>query len=251
MKRILLFFLFVGILFSYNVTLAQASEPFFTNADEMPFFAGCEKKNKKVKRTCSNQALVEFISDNLVYPESAKETRIEGTVYVSFIIDKSGTLKESNIIRDIGGGCGEAALQVLATMPRWEPGIKDGEAVNIKLNLPIHFALTSGNNSKNDLYKIQWGQIRSPKITRDELTTNLNNEIIVRDEFGNTLELSNLTFSYERNKFFIDARSNGEINEKMLKVVKKAKKGGLFIVSATIQDKGNFIDVDQEFEIIK
>jgi len=249
MKRTLLFILFLEILFSYNVIIAQPSEPFFTNADEMPFFAGC--KSKKGKRACSNQALVQFISDNLVYPESAKETRIEGTVYVSFIIDQSGALTESNIIRDIGGGCGEAALQVLASMPKWEPGIKDGEPVNIKLNLPIHFALTSGNNNKNDLYKIQWGQIRTPQITNDELTRNLKEKIIVRDEFGNTLALSNLTFSYERNKFFIEARSNGEINERMQKVIKKAKRGGLFVVSATIQDKGNFIDVDQEFEIIK
>ena len=251
MKRTLLFILFLELLFSYKVVLAQSSEPFFTDADEMPFFAGCENKNKKGKRTCSNQALVQFISDNLVYPESAKETRIEGTVYVSFIIDKSGALTEPDIIRDIGAGCGEAALQVLASMPRWEPGIKDGEAVNIKLNLPIHFALKSGNNSKSDLYKIQWGQIHSPKITKEELAANLNEKIIVRDEFGNTLELSNLTFSYERNKFYIDARSNGEVNERMQKVIKKAKKGGLFVISATIQDKGNFIDVDQEFEIIR
>ena len=60
-----------------------------------------------------SQRLGDFIRKNTVYPELAKEIGIEGTVYVSFIIDEKGQIESSKILKGIGGGCSEEATRVV------------------------------------------------------------------------------------------------------------------------------------------
>lgn len=63
-------------------------------------------------------SLYGFISSRLVYPAEAKANGIEGKVYLQFVVEKDGSLSCFRLIRDIGGGCGQAALEVLKQMPR-------------------------------------------------------------------------------------------------------------------------------------
>ncbi|MBP9990091.1 MAG: energy transducer TonB [Bacteroidales bacterium] len=86
-------------------------------------------------------ALYAYLRDHIKYPTVAKETGITGKVYVSFIVEKDGSITDLKLMRDIGGGCGQEALRVVRSMPKWTPGKQQGRAVRVKFNLPISFNL--------------------------------------------------------------------------------------------------------------
>lgn len=86
-------------------------------------------------------ARVKFLAENLKYPPQARENGIQGTVFVTFVVGKSGTISEAKIIRGIGGGCDEEAIRVVRMMPSWIPGKQNGRQVPVQFNLPIKFSL--------------------------------------------------------------------------------------------------------------
>ncbi|MEM6967026.1 MAG: energy transducer TonB [Bacteroidota bacterium] len=225
------------------------------HADQMPYFSGCKKmKNgSEKKRNCSNELLVAFLADHVQYPDSAKVADVEGTVYVSFIIDEAGKVTNPAIIRDIGYGCGKAAIEVLKKMPDWEPGKHEGKKVKVKLNLPIHFYLKSGipNPTESDDYKITWGTMKGKRVSVKDLKNNLGKIIMVRDRFGDPVPYEELTFSYKRKKQFASATSHGTLDKKLKRIVKKAKSGGLFYVEVLVHDGNKKIKVGREFELVE
>lgn len=252
MKKIYISLLLISFLFSNNF-FAQTKA--LVHAEQMPYFSGCEKYKykKEKKRVCSDERMVSFLAFNVEYPEEAKAAGTEGTVYVSFIIDEEGRMTEPSIIRDIGHGCGEAAIDVLKKMPKWEPGKNKGEVVKVKLNLPIHFYLKSGvsNPLESDDYKITWGTLKGNKISIKELKANLEKIIMVRDRFGEPVVFDELNFSYQRKKNFQTATSNGVLNKKQKKIVKKVKAGGKFYIGVVVQDGNRKVKVGREFELVE
>lgn len=82
-----------------------------------------------------------FIQKNLIYPEKAKAEGIEGRVFITFTIEKDGSVSNVKILRGIGGGCDEAAKEVVEKMPKWKPGTQRGKPVRVQFNLPIKFEL--------------------------------------------------------------------------------------------------------------
>jgi protein TonB len=99
--------------------------------EEMPKFKGGEEE------------LLKFIVSNIKYPEIAKRTGIEGKVFVSFVISKTGNIINAKIDKSIGGGCEEEALRIISNMPSWNPGKQNGVPVNVKVTIPIYFKLKS------------------------------------------------------------------------------------------------------------
>ncbi|MCC5927663.1 MAG: energy transducer TonB [Cyclobacteriaceae bacterium] len=87
------------------------------------------------------QQLYRFISREMRYPEEARQSGIGGKVFVEFIIDKDGLVKDIRTVKGIGYGCDEEAERVLTGMPAWQPGMQRGQAVAVKMILPITFAL--------------------------------------------------------------------------------------------------------------
>lgn len=87
------------------------------------------------------EAMTKFITDNLKYPQLALENAIEGRVYVTFVVDTDGTVKNVRVLRDIGGGCGREAVRVVEMMPKWIPGKQRGKPVCSQFNLPVKFVL--------------------------------------------------------------------------------------------------------------
>ena len=88
-------------------------------------------------------ALMQYLARNTVYPKIAKEAGISGTVYITFVIEKDGSVSSIAVLREVGGGCTEEALRVVSEMPRWEPGKQRGKPVRVSLSLPISFKLIS------------------------------------------------------------------------------------------------------------
>ena len=102
----------------------------FTFVEEMPGFPGGDQK------------LMEYLQKNIKYPMIAKENGIQGRIYVTFVVDKDGKIKDSKILRGgLGGGLEEEALRVVRSMPDWKPGKQNGRAVQVQYNLPIIFTL--------------------------------------------------------------------------------------------------------------
>jgi len=88
-----------------------------------------------------DEARVKFIYHNLQYPSDAKAKRIQGTVFVTFVIDTAGNVRDAEILKGMGYGCDEEALRVVRLMPRWNPGKQSGKAVRVQFNMAIKFSL--------------------------------------------------------------------------------------------------------------
>ncbi|MBR5778348.1 MAG: energy transducer TonB [Bacteroidales bacterium] len=82
-----------------------------------------------------------FISRNIKYPEEALKNNVSGNVYVTFVVEKDGQITSTRLLRDIGAGCGQEALRVVRSMPKWKPGTSQGKPKRVQFNLPFVFTL--------------------------------------------------------------------------------------------------------------
>ena len=82
-----------------------------------------------------------YIAQNVKYPEEAKKNGVQGKVFVQFVVDKDGTLTEVKAVKGIGGGCDEEAVRVIKNSIAWNPGLQGGQAVNVRMIVPITFKL--------------------------------------------------------------------------------------------------------------
>lgn len=86
-------------------------------------------------------ALYTFLNDNIQYPRAARESNIQGTVYVKFVVWNDGSIRDATVLRGIGFGCDEEALRVVKMMPKWSPGLQRTMPVNVQMVLPVKFVL--------------------------------------------------------------------------------------------------------------
>ncbi|WP_194778119.1 M56 family metallopeptidase [Pararhodonellum marinum] len=98
-----------------------------------------------------------FIKENLRYPEKAKEMGIEGTVYLTFVVEKSGEIGDLGVLRGIGGGADEEAMRVVQSSPKWTPGSQRGRDVAVRIRLPVRFQLPQKENTTEKF--AEWMQI--------------------------------------------------------------------------------------------
>jgi protein TonB len=98
-------------------------------AEVMPEFPG------------GQEAMFKYIGQELKYPDLAVDNGIQGVVYVTFVVERDGTISEAKVLRGIGGGCDQEAQRVVQGMPAWTPGTQDGKPVRVQFNLPLRFKL--------------------------------------------------------------------------------------------------------------
>lgn len=105
------------------------ADSIFFVAQQMPSFPGGDRE------------LFKFLSKNLKYPESARQAGISGTVYLKFIVERSGELSHFTVMRGIDGECNTEAIRVLKSSPVWNPGMHKGKPVRVQFVMPVKFAL--------------------------------------------------------------------------------------------------------------
>ena len=71
----------------------------------------------------------------------ARESGIQGRVFVTFVVERDGSVTDVRVLRGIGGGCDEEAIRVIKNMPKWNPGKQRGKSVRVQFNMPILFKL--------------------------------------------------------------------------------------------------------------
>ena len=104
-------------------------EEIFVSVEKMPEFPGGETE------------LYKYLNKNLKYPDIAKEQNLQGRVFITFVVEKDGSIANPKVARDIGGGCGEEALRVVRAMPKWTPGKQRTQTVRVQYTLPVIFQL--------------------------------------------------------------------------------------------------------------
>ena len=92
-----------------------------------------------VKFRGGESALLQFISQNLVYPVIAQEQEIQGSVILEFVVEKDGSIGDVKVIKSLSKECDQAAIDVVRKLPRFAPAKKQGKPVAVKFRLPIRF----------------------------------------------------------------------------------------------------------------
>ena len=110
---------------------AAQDEKVFTVVEEQPEFNG------------GYDAMMAFIRENLRYPADARQQGVEGTVYVSFIVETDGRVTSPKIIRGISPACDDEVVRIMELMPKWKPGKQSGQDVRVRFVLPIKFSLNN------------------------------------------------------------------------------------------------------------
>ena len=149
MKQLLSgFTLFIALFLLHSMQAQTTDTTVYTVLEEMPRFPACEQLDTTidVKNECAQRSLLAFVNRTVVYPMEARQNGNEGTVVVTFIVEPDGSLTSPNIVKDIGGGCGLAVLDVVQLMNqqqiRWVPGKKGGAPVRARYSLPVKFKIT-------------------------------------------------------------------------------------------------------------
>ncbi|WP_244828089.1 energy transducer TonB [Carboxylicivirga sediminis] len=113
----------------YGAKPIDDSEPLYFIVEQMPVFPGGE------------QGLRKYISQSVKYPVEAQKMRAQGRVYISFVVDKNGNLKDIKVARSVDYNLDKEALRVISNMPKWIPGYLNGEPVDVSYTIPINFIL--------------------------------------------------------------------------------------------------------------
>lgn len=134
----------IGFMLNKKVSVSSGSDSVnsgqvFTLVQQMPKFVG---------------NLNDYLSTNIHYPEAERRMNITGTVYITFVIEKDGSVSGVRVLRGVPGGPGldAEAVRVVSIMPTWIPGTQNGHLVRVQFNLPIHFELRDVPKNSNSIY---------------------------------------------------------------------------------------------------
>ena len=107
----------------------EAEPEIFINAEVMPSFPG------------GTAALYKIISENVKYPQTAKDNGVTGKVIVRFVINQKGMVENAYVYRGIDPLLDQEAIRVIESLPRWNPGTQRGKPVKLWFTMPINFQL--------------------------------------------------------------------------------------------------------------
>ncbi|MBK7106219.1 MAG: energy transducer TonB [Ignavibacteriae bacterium] len=83
---------------------------------------------------------IQGIQEKIVYPEIAKRAGVQGRVYIKAFVDEGGTVQKAEVIKGIGAGCDEAAVEAVMKT-KFKPGKQRGKPVRVQVSIPILFKL--------------------------------------------------------------------------------------------------------------
>ncbi len=121
-----------------DYTPVMQDEPVFTVVEEMPKFPG------------GNEALTKYMMSSIKYPENARKNGIQGTVFVTFVVEKDGRISNARVLKGVDKELDEEALRVVNAMPNWKPGKEKGKPVKVQFNLPVAYKLDKEAGKKQD-----------------------------------------------------------------------------------------------------
>jgi len=84
-----------------------------------------------------------YLANNIKYPEKERNSNITGTVFITFVVEKDGSVSGVKVLRGVPGGPGldAEAVRVITATPKWKPGQQNGQPVRVQYSIPIRFKL--------------------------------------------------------------------------------------------------------------
>ena len=107
----------------------QSTDKIFDVVEEMPQFPG------------GLSDMLKYISKNIQYPTTAKENGVQGSVVVSFIVERDGSLSDVKVRKGLIPSLDNEAIRLINSMPKWNPGKQNGVKVRVKYTVPVIFRL--------------------------------------------------------------------------------------------------------------
>jgi protein TonB len=108
---------------------AEIENKVFDVVEQMPSFPG------------GNSALMSYLNSNVKYPVVAQENGVQGRVVISFVVEKDGSITDVQVVKSVDPSLDREASRVVRSMPRWNPGKQNGQAVRVKYDVPVSFRL--------------------------------------------------------------------------------------------------------------
>ena len=105
------------------------------------FAADKEGFSREASFPGGNDALASYLQTNVSYPEVAMKNNEIGKVFVSFVVEKDGSIQNVKVEKGVSSSLDEEAMRVVRSMPKWTPAVKEGKEVRAALTLPIVFHL--------------------------------------------------------------------------------------------------------------
>lgn len=136
--------LFVSVACSAQDSPEQEEDIPVAIVETLPAWHGCPSDAAVAPdevRTCTEQAIANFVVSNLVYPKKARRKGIEGRVIVKFIVEKDGAVGEVNVVKGVHPMLDDEAQRVVESMPDFQPGMQRGKPVRVSYHLPFNFSL--------------------------------------------------------------------------------------------------------------
>ncbi|MCA8832329.1 TonB family protein [Hymenobacter pini] len=137
----------------------QISVPFEPPVQAVPDLSGLQGEGKVVEEVVENKVytyveqmpvfpggqeyLVKYVQASLRYPAAAVANKVEGRVFVRFVVQPTGQVDNVEVIKGLGAGCDEEAARVIKALPTFEPGKQNGRLVAVQHTLPVMFSLDS------------------------------------------------------------------------------------------------------------
>jgi len=100
------------------------------------------------------RAFYEFLAKTIRYPADARKDKIQGKVFVQFIIEKDGSVSDVKAVRGPGHGLGEEAARAITLSPKWHPGIQNGKEVRVEYTVPVNFTLDEDKTVKRKVTNV-------------------------------------------------------------------------------------------------
>ena len=116
----------------------------FTIVEDMPIFPGCEGKGSKDEiKQCTDNEIYKFIAENTKYPPMMRDAGVSGTVYIRYLIDEKGQVKDVKVLRGVASGkqLDDEAVRVIKSIPKMKPGRQRGKPVRVQYTVPVRFNL--------------------------------------------------------------------------------------------------------------
>ncbi len=85
--------------------------------------------------------LAQYLKKHVVYPKSARKAKAQGKVFVAFVVDGTGAVKDVMVVKGVHPDLDRVAVEVVERMPKWTPGTLDGKPVDCRFVLPLNYRL--------------------------------------------------------------------------------------------------------------
>jgi TonB family C-terminal domain len=112
-----------------KTVVAEKNQQVFDIVEQMPEYPG------------GLPALLDYLNQNVKYPEDAEKQKIEGRVLAVFVVETDGSISNVEVVKPVFPSLDAEAVRVLAAMPKWTPGKQSGKLVRVKYTVPINFQL--------------------------------------------------------------------------------------------------------------